>query len=490
MLLDPNTPDGIPIIFDANDAACRAHGYEREDFIGRPVADIDDEEGKRLVKKRTKEIMTGKPFHVENIHVRKNGSTFPVAVNANRIDIGGRKPLILTIEYDITEKRKLEEQLRQAQKMEAIGTLAGGIAHDFNNILSSILGFTELALDEVEKESSLAESMQEVYSAGKRAKELVKQILAFARKSDETKKPVRLSAIAQEIVHLLRSSIPTTIQINPHFDSDSVIMGNATQLHQIIMNLCTNAAHAMEEKGGQLTISIKDFDYNQTPLSIREALSRANYMQLQVADTGAGIAPETIGSIFEPYFTTKSTGEGTGMGLAMVQGIVVSYGGRITVESTIGEGTIFTIYLPISTQKIEDHMYVPASLPTGTERVLFVDDEAAIAKMGGMMLENLGYKVSIRTSSNDALELFKTRPNEFDVIITDMTMPDMTGEILASEMIKIRADISVIVCTGYSRRISDETIADMGIKAMLHKPFVKADLARTVRKVLDENKTS
>jgi CheY-like chemotaxis protein len=372
--------------------------------------------------------------------------------------------------------------------MESIGTLAGGIAHDFNNILSSIIGFTELALDEAEQDSSIKESLQEVYSAGLRAKELVKQILAFARQSGEEIKPVKPRAIAEEITHLLRSSIPTTIKITQQFESDACIIGNPTQLHQVIMNLCTNAAHAMEDEGGQLTISIKDIDGDKIPADKQLKLPHGKYVQLQVADTGTGIPPDIIDSIFEPYFTTKGQGKGTGMGLAMVQGIVESYVGQIGVESIVGQGTTFTIYLPITRESKTSPDYQPEALPTGSERVLFVDDEPQIAKIARKMLEHLGYDVTSRVSSTEALELFKARSADFDVVITDMTMPDMTGDRLAIEIMKIRADIPVILCTGYSNRISEETAHNIGIKAFVYKPFVKADLARTVRKVLDEAK--
>jgi CheY-like chemotaxis protein len=266
-------------------------------------------------------------------------------------------------------------------------------------------------------------------------------------------------------------------------------MGNPTQIHQVIMNLCTNAAHAMEDAGGQLTISIKDIDGDKIPAAKQVGLLHGNYVQLQVADTGTGIPPDIIDSIFEPYYTTKGPGEGTGMGLAMVQGIVESYGGQIGVESSLRQGTTFTIYLPIAKSHKTSPDYQPEALPTGSERVLFVDDEAPIAQLGSIMLGRLGYDVTTRVSSTEALGLFKARPLDFDVVITDMTMPGMTGDVLAIEIMKIRAHIPVILCTGYSKRISEENAHDIGIKAFVYKPFVKADLAKTVRKVLDQNRT-
>jgi PAS domain S-box-containing protein len=392
---------------------------------------------------------------------------------------------VVAIYDDRTELMRLENQLQQAQKMESIGNLAGGIAHDFNNILTSIIGFTELALDEASKGTTLEDSLQEVYSAGKRAKDLVKQILAFARQSEEKRSPVKPSVVAKEILKFIRSTIPTTIKIQQDIESDALIMGNATQVHQVLMNLCTNAAYAMDDSGGVLSVSLKDVVLDK---GLVAGMRPGDYVEIKVSDTGVGITPESIDKIFEPYFTTKGPGEGTGMGLAMVQGVVESYGGKITVDSQLEKGTTFTIYLP-STKKRSDQMaYVPEELPTGTERILFVDDEAPITKMGGQILERLGYSVTTRTSSVEALELFRSKPNDFDLVLTDMTMPNLTGDKLAVELMKIRRDIPVILCTGYSKKISDETASEIGIKAFAYKPVVKADLAKTVRKVLDEAK--
>ena len=384
----------------------------------------------------------------------------------------------------ISEKEKTQAQLIQAQKMEAIGNLAGGIAHDFNNILSSIIGFTELALDEASKGTLLEDSLQEVYSAGKRAKDLVKHILAFARQSDEERSPIQPRAIVKEVIDFIRSTIPTTIEIQHDIKSESLILGNSTQVHQILMNLCTNAAYAMEDSGGTLNLSLKDVFIDKEKLST--GIKPGDYIEIMVSDTGTGIAPEIIDSIFEPYFTTKAQGEGTGIGLAMVQGIIESYGGKINVESRLGKGATFTIYLPVTKKRSGGGDYVPEQIPMGTESILFVDDEAPIAKMGSQILERLGYAVTARTSSIEALELFQTKPNDFDLVITDMTMPNLTGDKLAVELMKIRPDIPVILCTGYSKKISDETATEIGIKAFIYKPVVKAELAKTVRKVLDE----
>ena len=399
----------------------------------------------------------------------------------------------MTILRDITdylqalsENEKAQAHLMQAEKMESIGTLAGGIAHDFNNILSSIIGFTELALDEVKKGTSLEDCLQEVYSAGKRAKELVKQILAFARQSDEEKKPLQPARIAKEVLKFIRSAIPTTIAIRHEISSDAPIMGDATQVYRLLMNLCTNAAQAMEDTGGVLKVGLKEVTIHKEHTLEKMGLKPGDYVEITVADTGVGIAPDIVGSIFEPYFTTKGPSEGTGMGLAMVHGIVKSYGGKITVDSQLGKGTTFTLYLPATKKRNAGGPPASEQLPSGVERILFVDDEAPIAKMGGQILERLGYSVTTRTSSIEALELFRAKPEAFDLVITDMTMPNMTGDALAVELMKIRPDIPVILSTGYSKRMSYETASEIGIKAFAYKPMVKADLAKTVRQVLDD----
>lgn len=383
---------------------------------------------------------------------------------------------------------ELEEQLRQAYKMEALGVLAGGVAHDFNNILTSIIGFTELALDDVEKESNIEDNLQEVYNAGLRAKDLVRQILAFARKSDEELKPIRIDLILNEVLKFIRSSIPSSIEVESNVKSESLIMGNATQIHQILMNLCTNAAYAMETEGGVLAVYLDDIVVDGCEKWNMLGLRQGSYIEIKVSDTGEGIARENIDAIFEPYFTTKEVGEGTGMGLALVHGIVESYGGKIMVESTLGEGSVFAIYLPLTKERKTHRLYKSEVLPTGTGHILLVDDEDQITKMMSQILDRLGYSVTTCSSSLDALELFRLKSNEFDLVITDMTMPKMTGDKLAIELMKIRPDIPVILCTGYSKKMSDETAIRIGIKAFAYKPIEKADLANTVRKVLSEAK--
>jgi len=402
------------------------------------------------------------------------------------------KRLVISKAKDVTEqvagekeRRILEDRLNQAQKMESIGNLAGGIAHDFNNILASLLGFTELGLDEVEKGSTMEGNLQEIYAGGLRAKEIVNRILAFARQSDEEKKPTRVDVIIIEALKLIRASTPSTIEIRKELKSSSLVMGNATQIHQIIMNLCTNAANAMEGNGGIMEVTLKDVHFGEN-INIPGGLEKGKYIELTISDNGSGIEPENIDSIFDPYFTTKETGKGTGMGLAMVRGIVESYVGTILVESSPSVKTIFTIYLPITSNLENEITFENKTLPKGDEHILFVDDEPPIARMGSRILESLGYQVTTRTSSIEALELFKTKPNDFQLVITDMTMPHMTGDKFAIELRKIRADILIILCTGYSNKINAEGAQEIGINAFTYKPFSKADLASCVREVLDK----
>ncbi len=434
------------------------------------------------------------PMDIEFRLIKNNGAVLQIHGVADTLTNDEGEPVITRgIFQDISEQKeiekeklKLENQLQQAYKMEAIGTLAGGIAHDFNNILSAIIGFTELSLDDVEQGSQLEDNLREIYTAGERARDLVRQILAYARQANEETTPIQLNAVVKEVLKFIRSSVPTTIDIQQRIESDSLIMANQTQVHQIMMNLCTNAAHAMEETGGVLKVALKDICIEKKNAMHWPGLKAGDYILLQVADTGPGIDSKIIDSIFEPYFTTKGLGKGTGMGLAMVQGIVETYGGKIYVQSQVGQGASFKVLLPVTRKRRVNHFCAPQDLPTGTEHILFVDDEAPIAEMGRQVLERLGYTVTIRTSSLEALALFKSKMNTFDLVVTDMTMPNMTGDELAKEIMLIRSGFPVVLCTGYSNKISDDIARQIGVKAFAYKPIVKAELAKTVRKVLDD----
>ncbi len=399
----------------------------------------------------------------------------------------------LQIATDITRIKDLEKeslriqaQLQQAQKMEAIGTLAGGIAHDFNNILSAVIGYTEIVLGDVAESTSQHRNLQEVLKAGNRARDLVNQILMFSRQTDKELKPVQINQIVIETLKLLRASLPTTIRIEPNLRSNSAVLADPTQIHQVMMNLCTNAAHAMRENGGQLNIELSDTDLYGSFIEQHPYLSAGTYIKLRVSDTGHGMEKKIVDRIFDPFFTTKERGEGTGMGLAVVLGIVKSHGGTITVESTSDEGSSFNVFLPVMEREADTEIRPKVIMPTGTEHILFIHDEKSLVDLGFQILHRLGYDVTTRTSSVEALELFMAQPDKFDLVITDTTMPNMTGDELAGKLMEIRADIPVILCTGYSERISKDKAHEMGIKEFVLKPIIMSDLAITVRKVLDE----
>ena len=341
--------------------------------------------------------------------------------------------------------------------------------------------------------------LKEVLAAGNRAKNLVSQILTFSRRTGVEQKPVEVRLIAGEALKLLRASLPTTIEIRQEIKSNALVLGDPTQIHQVIMNLCTNADHAMRERGGILEVTLQNVQLKVgkaqqlivEPVEFKSRieyldLAPGPYLMLTVADTGQGIAPDIMESIFDPYFTTKSKGEGTGLGLSVVHGIVTSLGGAITVESEPGRGTTFTVLLPVVDRGGEAVYFQEKGIAGGSERILFIDDEPSLVKMGRLILESLGYKVETRTSSLEALELFKARPDRFDLVITDMTMPHMTGDVLAGKLMQIRPDIPVILCTGYSARMNEKKAWDMGIRAFIMKPFLKHKIAETVRKILDQ----
>jgi CheY-like chemotaxis protein len=370
--------------------------------------------------------------------------------------------------------------------MEAIGTLAGGIAHDFNNILSAVIGYSEIVLDKCKDDDPLKEYLQEIFNAGVRARELVKQILTFSRQAEQELQPLQVKLMVNEALKLLRASLPATIEIRRDLQSDDTVMADPTQIHQILMNLCTNAAHAMQENGGILNIGLTTAELDDSFVGRYPEAVRGSYLRLTVSDTGHGMPAEVVGKIFNPFFTTKEKEEGTGMGLAVVHGIVKGHGGLITVQSEPGKGTTFEVYFPLAKEKARPEIKVNEPLPTGNEHILFIDDEKPLIDIGQQMLERQGYKVTIRTSSIEALELFKARSAQFDLVVTDMTMPNMTGIELGREIMAIRPDIPVILCTGFSEKVTEESVKSIGIRALLMKPVTVHNLAWTVRRVLDE----
>ena len=506
-ILFDNAPDLIVVfnaegnLLDLNKKFEEESGYSREEMIGKSIftSGILAESSVNRSIPFFKKILAGEKrvlFEVEG--VTKDGGKISyelmavpikkkdgkiVAVQATLRNITERKQIE-------QEKEKLRAQLIQAQKMEAIGTLAGGIAHDFNNILSAVIGYTELARMKLEADSEIKDDLKEVHNAAVRAKDLVKQILAFSRQTQEERMPVQTSLLVKEALKLIRSTLPTTIDIRQNIQSKSVVLSDPTQLHQIVMNLCTNAAHAMHGESGILEATLTDVEIDSDFCSTHPEIQPGAYQKLTVSDTGHGITPGVMNRIFDPFFTTKPKGEGTGLGLSVVHGIVKDCGGTITVYSEPDKETAFNLYFPIIKGEAEEKLEEQKIIPTGTERILVVDDEKTIVDITRRILTSLGYEVEARTSSLEALELFEAIPNKFDLVITDMTMPRMTGDMLARELMKIRPDLPIILCTGFSQNITREKAETMGIKAFLMKPLLKEEMAHTIRRVLDEAKNS
>lgn len=425
----------------------------------------------------------------EEIEHRRLNKTFSVTVSPIHNDQGEIDGLA-HFARDITEHKKLEAHLRQAQKMESIGNLAGGIAHDFNNILSAILGYTQIARMHIPASSKADQALEQVINGSERASDLVRQILAFSRKSEYRMAPVTIPGIIDEALHLLRPSLPRTIEVIQDIDRDAApIIADAVQVHQVIMNLCTNAYHAMQEqRSGTLRIGLKKVvappDIVPDP---PHEFQPEGYLLLSISDTGTGMDSATQEKIFDPYFTTKNPGEGTGLGLAVVHGIVRDFGGHIRVASEPGQGTCFSIYLPAAPQALSnlETSVDPAHIPMGSEHLLVIDDEEPIAELLKGMLERYGYRVTCTSDSLAALATFKRRPELFDLVITDYAMPQLDGISLAQELLELRNDLPVLLCTGFHDQRPHAKALQAGITDCLHKPVQAAQLARRVRRALD-----
>ena len=381
--------------------------------------------------------------------------------------------------------KRAHEMLQQSQKLEAIGTLAGGIAHDFNNILSGMIGYLELAKLEINADKQ-KQFLDEALHVSQRAKEMINQILIFSRHQDQERKPILLAPLIKESIKLFQSILPSTVQITQQITDQSImISADGTQIHQILMNLCANASHAMRERGGILDIQLRREKINSAEKPYPLNLVPGQYAKLTVSDTGHGIAPEIIDRIFDPFFTTKVPGEGTGLGLSVVYGIVRDHGGKIDVASEPGRGTMISIFLPLIEATEPLPSQEPVKIPRGKESILFVDDDAAIIEVAREMLSFLGYQVTATSSSMEALDLFRRQPNAFDLVMTDMTMPNIRGDDLARELLKINAGIPIILCSGYNEMISEDIAKNIGIREFIMKPLYLKDLARVIRKALD-----
>jgi PAS domain S-box-containing protein len=474
-------------------------GYPRENLIGKSDYDFFPKEEADFFIAKDKEVLANKKlFDIpeEPIQTREKGSRILHTKKIPILDENEEPLFLLGISEDITdrklaleEKMALESKLRQAQKMESIGTLAGGIAHDFNNILSAVMGYTELAKLDIDSPEILRKDLEEILRGANRAKNLVKQILTFSRKGDRELKPLRVQWIIKETLKLLRASIPTTVQITQNINpACETIVADSTEIHQLIMNLCTNAYHAMRETGGILNVSLQPVELTREKHGGNINLGPGSYLLLEISDTGVGMTKEVQDRIFEPYYTTKGKGDGTGLGMAVVHGIVTHLHGDISVYSDPGMGTTFKIYLPVvesQTEETQDDLV--SSLPSGNERILVVDDEVNIVELSSKMLEGLGYEVTAFTNSMDALHEFQKEPDNFDLIITDMTMPNLTGAELSKQILTIQPDFPIILSTGFSEVINEEKAKSLGIRDFIMKPVVRSNLAMSVRKVLDSS---
>lgn len=480
-------------ILNANEHACLSLGYSYAELCNLSIFDIDPNFSTDIWPDHIENLRRLRTQTIETHHRHKNGAVFPVKILINLMNFEDQEFHVAFVE-DISDRRRAEQEKRQlesallhAQKMEAIGTLAGGIAHDFNNILAAVVGYSELSLKKVDKASALHRNLSQILGAAMRAKDLVQQILTFSRQQEHEHHPLQIAPLIKETLKLLRASLPTTIEIHQQIDSglDSVL-AEPSQINRIIMNLCTNAAHAMEENGGKLTVTLSQVALGRQDMRLYPGLRPGKYLKLSVQDTGTGI-PAGIGEkIFDPYFTTKPKGKGTGLGLSVVHGIIHNYGGAVYASSEPGPGTTFKAFIPAIEQCPTAGTSSEPQLPTGNERILFVDDEPALVEIGQTLLEMLGYTVTACESSIEALDVFQKAPGKIDLVISDVTMPEMTGDKLAIELLKTRRDLPIILCTGFSDRISRETIGELGVKALAMKPLSKKDLAALVRKVLDE----
>ncbi len=474
------------LIIRCNRAAESLLERPREEIVGSSMISLHPPQHAAYYANKFREHVEKKGVMDQRAEViSKSGRVIPVEISGSLTTVGG-KALIQEIFRDVTDRNKMERLLRQAHKMEALGTLAGGIAHDFNNILYVIIGFAELALEDVPEHAPLRGNLTQILDAANRARDVVNQILAFSRMGDQERRLIEIGPFIKETLKFLRASVPTTIEIQSRLASDlGSVLFDPTYIHQILMNLFANAAHAMREKGGVLCVDVAPAHVGPGSPERLPEVSPGRYVLLTVSDTGHGMSQEVVERIFEPYYTTKKPGEGTGLGLAVVHGIVTSEGGTITVESEPGSGSTFHVYLPVRDPAPNPEEESAEPVPTGHESLLLIDDDVAVLRMCRQMLESLGYDVTTRTCGTEALELFHVRHADFDLVLTDMTMPYMTGAQLAWEITRIRSDIPIILCTGFSDLLDQGGALPTGIAAVVRKPIHRSQLAQTIRHVLD-----
>ncbi len=482
-----------------NPAATRLFGYAEEEAMGRNVHDLIVPDNysdayrpalASFLKRDQKEVLA----RTVEVNARcRDGREIPVELSLSGVDINGHRHAVGIIR-DIRRRRQAEEerieldrQLQQSWRLEAVGTLAGGIAHDFNNITASVLGFAGMALEELPADSPIRSDLEHIISAGRRAKEITRQILTFSRGQDLHCSPLRLDLMLQETIKLLRASIPTAIKIDLHIaqECQASIMADPLQIHQILMNICANSYYAMRRHGGTIDIHLRNTTLSATEAAAIIGLSPGDHAQLSISDTGTGIPPEVLPKIFSPFFTTKPKPEGTGMGLAIVHGIVTKLNGAIQIKNSPGLGATFTIYLPTCQAEAEP---ITPKLPAmgGHQRILLVDDEAPLAEITARALNKTGYNVTYKTDSLEALETFKAHPGDFDIILTDQTMPNMTGIDLAVELLKIKAHIPIIMFTGIIDQDTMQYAKEIGIRKIILKPMELNKLSAAIQQLCGE----
>ncbi len=481
----------------------KLRGFRADEVLGHHLFEIFDDEGvasvNKIAQQRQQDELQGskaQSIRFEAQHRCKDGSWLWAEINSSpELDSVGNIIGFFGITREITERKwaekkrqELEVQLRQKHKMEAVGFMAGGMAHNFNNNLSIILGNVELSQMKQAPGSEVIPLLENAKIAVRRSRDLVQKIITYSRKGIQNKAPMQLTTIIDETIDLLNSTLPATVTLQKDFGPDchtKLINADASQIQEVIINLCNNAIHAMGEKG-ELTISLEPVKLEQNNIPVQYDCLPGLYAKLSVQDSGCGMPAEILDKIFDPFFSTKEEHEGAGMGLSTVQGIVAQHGGIIKINSVVGQGTVFDLYFPIIEKtKIDDPIVEDATLPKGTERILFVDDEEMLASLGAKLLTEMGYQVSIMNESTEALKMFTANSDRFDLVITDQTMPNLTGKELIEELKKVRPDIPTILCTGYSSKIDEYEAAELGISAFLMKPLALPTLSQTVRRVLD-----